>query len=300
MPLDGSVLSIEWRCLTLDEQDNEKCKTSAQIFALIRNEPSTYDVLRTAMYRLKSPPIRMSSTSDQRGPIRHYIQEWNRIARNAAVRWHEPDEDGCRLKTPHRVCQAPVVPKVGRTLKHWINKNLARQLFPFLERPVLWIEPPTVPAKKRGKVKQLTYPTEPPAEVQPAVPDTYKPECITPKEQSPGWADMDTKWEQVPIGVFADNITYNNAPPVYTLEDIFGVDEELSDAGWSAHTEKKPLDMDWLTSDSFDNFLQNSALNGDSFDNFLHTSALNDHAVRAYEWENCTHAGGYNFLALGF
>lgn len=158
MPKDTSVLPIQWKYLSLDESENDKCRTTVEMFALCRNKPSTYRALLGYYYEIKNPAKRLTPDSDQKGPIRHYVQEWNRVATEARVGCHPLNEDGCSYgpleegssrSRPHRVCQRPVGP--GRTVEHWINRRLATRLFPFLNNPQLWVEPPNISQQKRTK-----------------------------------------------------------------------------------------------------------------------------------------------------
>jgi len=160
MPKDTSVLNIQWRYLSLDEQDSDKCRTTVEMFALCRNRPATYGALLEYYYEIKQAPRRLTPDSDQKGPIRHYVQEWNRIAGESKLGCHPVGEDGCTFEElqpgtghskPHRVCQRHVGP--GRTVEHWVNRRLACRLFPFLRNPDLWVEPPVVPAVR--KVRKL-------------------------------------------------------------------------------------------------------------------------------------------------
>lgn len=160
MPKDTSVLNIQWRYLSYDEQGNDKCRTTVEMFALCRNRPSTYGTLQKYYYDIKQPPKRLTPDSDQKGPIRHYVQEWNRVAGESKVGCHPLNEDGCSFEElapgsgrskPHRVCQKHVGP--GRTVEHWVNRRLASKLFPFLANPNLWVEPPIIQAISRKSKK---------------------------------------------------------------------------------------------------------------------------------------------------
>jgi hypothetical protein len=183
MPKDTSVLPIQWKFLTFDEQESDKCKTVVQIFALLRNTPSTYRVLRTFLYDIKNKPLRKSPDSDQRGPIRHYVQGWNRLVHEREIPCHPPGEDGCTVTKKHRVCQRPARDGNGRTVLHWINHRLANRLFPFLANPRLWIEPPVVPEKPRKRKAALTFRSSP--SPPPSPPPAHPPRLSTPPPPSP-------------------------------------------------------------------------------------------------------------------
>jgi hypothetical protein len=302
MPKDTSVLPIQWRYLSLDESENDKCRTTVEMFALCRNKPSTYRALLGYYYEIKNPAKRLTPDSDQKGPIRHYVQEWNRVATEAKVGCHPLNEDGCSYgpsaegssrSRPHRVCQRPVGP--GRTVEHWINRRLAIRLFPFLSNPDLWVEPPSISQQKRGKrglnsgERPETMRKKPRHTKQGSTPSTREPTpADSPSDEPPEPSSSESGTEHVSgFSMFSDvpDVTWEGLldgdDPVTAFSMLPSLDAytnpyhaqnithpSVDDDGINALIEiYKPLDNELLGNGSLDNgFLDNGSLDNGSDD----------------------------------
>ena len=211
------------------------------------------------------------------------------------------------MTTPHRVCQKKAGPKMGRTRKHWINHRLAKLLFPFLENPRLWIEPPMKPAKRRGKGKLLLTFNESEAKQQQPQNNVFR-ETTTPSPSSTTRpanhvasmqdADLLFGGAMNPLSIIPES--HLGTSQNCTLEELLGLDNVVSE-----------LDMAWLTSEDFDKFINFSALEKPIGYGLLHdqsqfplTDVMHhcgapspDMMITGFDWMGAG-AYGQNFLAL--